>query len=50
MLHLLFTPFADQTEMTIEGLQPTVEYEVSVYAQGQNGESPPLVQTAVTSM
>lgn len=49
MLHLLFTPLADQTEMTIESLQPTVEYEVSVYAQSPNGESKPLVQTAVTS-
>lgn len=49
VLRLLFPPCADQTEMTIEGLQPTVEYEVSVYAQSQNGESKPLVQTAVTS-
>ncbi|KAM4836252.1 fibronectin isoform 5-T5 [Thomomys bottae] len=40
----------DQTEMTIEGLQPTVEYVVSVYAQNQNGESEPLVQTAVTTI
>ncbi|XP_014385464.1 PREDICTED: fibronectin isoform X4 [Myotis brandtii] len=40
----------DQTEMTIEGLQPTVEYEVSVYAQNQNEESQPLVQTAVTTI
>ncbi|XP_045711813.1 fibronectin isoform X4 [Phyllostomus hastatus] len=40
----------DQTEMTIEGLQPTMEYVVSVYAQSQNGESQPLVQTAVTNI
>ncbi|XP_045711807.1 fibronectin isoform X3 [Phyllostomus hastatus] len=40
----------DQTEMTIEGLQPTMEYVVSVYAQSQNGESQPLVQTAVTTI
>ncbi|XP_027729682.1 fibronectin isoform X11 [Vombatus ursinus] len=40
----------DQTEMTIEGLQPTVEYVVSIYAQNQNGESQPLVQTAVTNI
>ncbi|KAM5327818.1 fibronectin isoform 2-T2 [Glossophaga mutica] len=40
----------DQTEMTIEGLQPTMEYVVSVYAQNQNGESQPLVQTAVTTI
>uniref|UniRef100_A0A8U8C0L5 Fibronectin n=1 Tax=Geospiza parvula TaxID=87175 RepID=A0A8U8C0L5_GEOPR len=40
----------DQTQVTIEGLQPTVEYLVSVYAQNQNGESQPLVQTAVTNI
>ncbi|XP_035941200.1 fibronectin isoform X12 [Halichoerus grypus] len=40
----------DQTEMTIEGLQPTVEYVVSVYAQNRDGESQPLVQTAVTTI
>ncbi|XP_058156156.1 fibronectin isoform X6 [Dasypus novemcinctus] len=40
----------DQTEMTIEGLQPTVEYVVSVYAQNRNGESQPLVQTAITTI
>ncbi|XP_075386168.1 fibronectin isoform X1 [Tenrec ecaudatus] len=40
----------DQTEMTIEGLQPTVEYVVSVYAQNKKGESQPLVQTVVTSI
>ncbi|XP_034353665.1 fibronectin isoform X10 [Arvicanthis niloticus] len=44
------TASPDQTEMTIEGLQPTVEYVVSVYAQNQNGESQPLVQTAVTTI
>ncbi|XP_071419108.1 fibronectin isoform X6 [Pithys albifrons albifrons] len=41
---------ADQTQVTIEGLQPTVEYVVSVYAQNQNGESQPLVETAVTTI
>ncbi|XP_065417165.1 fibronectin isoform X7 [Chrysemys picta bellii] len=41
---------ADQTQTTIEGLQPTVEYVVSVYAQNQNGESLPLVETAVTNI
>nr|XP_030134335.3 fibronectin isoform X8 [Taeniopygia guttata] len=41
---------ADQTQVTIEGLQPTVEYTVSVFAQNQNGESQPLVQTAVTTI
>nr|XP_042715527.1 fibronectin isoform X2 [Chrysemys picta bellii] len=41
---------ADQTQTTIEGLQPTVEYVVSVYAQNQNGESLPLVETAVTTI
>ncbi|XP_011903289.1 PREDICTED: fibronectin isoform X18 [Cercocebus atys] len=40
----------DQTEMTIEGLQPTVEYVVSVFAQNPSGESQPLVQTAVTTI
>uniref|UniRef100_A0A672TFS4 Fibronectin n=1 Tax=Strigops habroptila TaxID=2489341 RepID=A0A672TFS4_STRHB len=40
----------NQTQVTIEGLQPTVEYMVSVYAQNQNGESLPLVETAVTNI
>ncbi|XP_066482798.1 fibronectin isoform X2 [Tiliqua scincoides] len=41
---------AEQTEVTIDELQPTVEYVVSIYAQGQNGESQPLVQSAVTNI
>ncbi|XP_052049742.1 fibronectin isoform X5 [Apodemus sylvaticus] len=44
------TASPDQTEMTIEGLQPTVEYVVSVYAQNRNGESEPLVETAITNI
>ncbi|XP_060544181.1 fibronectin isoform X10 [Pantherophis guttatus] len=39
---------AEQTEVTIDELQPTVEYVVSVYAQGPNGESRPLVEKVVT--
>ncbi|XP_007424330.1 fibronectin isoform X4 [Python bivittatus] len=41
---------AEQTEVTIDDLQPTVEYVVSVYAQGPNGESQPLVEKAVTTI
>ncbi|XP_019347594.1 fibronectin isoform X3 [Alligator mississippiensis] len=41
---------ADQTEVTVEGLQPTVEYVISVYAQNQNGESEPLSETTVTTI
>ncbi|XP_032094851.1 fibronectin isoform X2 [Thamnophis elegans] len=41
---------AEQTEVTIDELQPTAEYVVSVYAQGPNGESQPLVEKVVTTI
>ncbi|CAI9586484.1 unnamed protein product [Staurois parvus] len=41
---------SDQTEVTIVGLQPTVEYVVSVYSLGVSGESEPLIETAVTTI
>uniref|UniRef100_A0A3B3S1J7 Fibronectin n=1 Tax=Paramormyrops kingsleyae TaxID=1676925 RepID=A0A3B3S1J7_9TELE len=42
--------FSEVTEFTFSGLMPTNEYKLSVYALGQNGESPPLVETAVTTV
>ncbi|KAG8124641.1 hypothetical protein E2320_020131 [Naja naja] len=41
---------AEQTEITIDDLQPTIEYVISVYAQGPNGESQPLVEKVVTNI
>uniref|UniRef100_A0A8C9TVG3 Fibronectin n=1 Tax=Scleropages formosus TaxID=113540 RepID=A0A8C9TVG3_SCLFO len=40
----------DQTEITFSGLMPTSEYELSVYSLGQDVESTPLVETAVTTV
>ncbi|XP_028661925.2 fibronectin-like isoform X2 [Erpetoichthys calabaricus] len=40
---------ADQNEITISGLMPSVEYVLSVYTLGQSGESAPLVETAITN-
>uniref|UniRef100_A0A672H750 Fibronectin n=1 Tax=Salarias fasciatus TaxID=181472 RepID=A0A672H750_SALFA len=40
----------DQTEFTFSGLMPTVEYTLSVFAVGQDGESTPLVANAVTNV
>ncbi|XP_041056553.1 fibronectin-like isoform X2 [Carcharodon carcharias] len=44
-----FVP-AGQTQLTINGLEPTIEYMVSVYAQGEHEESAALTETAVTSV
>ncbi|KAM9364492.1 fibronectin 1a [Pholidichthys leucotaenia] len=40
----------DQTEFTFSGLMPTAEYTFSVTAQGQDGESTPLVVNALTNV
>ena len=40
---------SDQTEITFTGMMPTQEYVLSVFALAQDGESTPVVESAMTS-